>query len=73
MPPAHIRVADPYEEENEEKQYLSDHDTKEGFSGRQFLPDEIAHSCFYQPIERGQERELKKNLEYYNKLRALKR
>ena len=73
LPPAHIRVADPYEEEKEEKQYLSDHDTKEGFSGRQFLPDEIAQSCFYQPIERGQERELKKNLEYYNKLRVLKR
>ena len=73
LPPEHIRATDPSEKVNVENKYFSDHDTKEGFSGQQFLPDELTQLYFYQPIERGQERELKKNLDYFNKLRGVKR
>jgi len=53
------------------KEYQYDHDTPQGFSGAEYFPDEVGRHTFYKPIERGFEREMKKRLEYFSKLRTL--
>ncbi|MNG41057.1 hypothetical protein D3C84_1299890 [compost metagenome] len=52
--------------------YIYDHDTPEGFSGQEYFPDKIGRQAFYQPVERGFERELAKRLDYFSRLRAKK-
>jgi putative ATPase len=52
------------------KGYTYDHDTPEGFSGDDYWPEEMEPQTFYTPVERGFEREVKKRLEYWDKLRA---
>jgi putative ATPase len=49
--------------------YQYDHATQAGFSGQNYFPDGIARRNFYGPSERGFEREIKKRLEYWQKLR----
>jgi putative ATPase len=49
--------------------YAYDHDTAEGFSGQNYFPDEMPRRQFYDPPERGFEREIRKRLEYWAKLR----
>lgn len=50
--------------------YEYDHDAPEGFSGQNYFPDEIGQRPqFYDPPERGFERELKKRLAYWDGLR----
>ncbi|KAB2832099.1 MAG: replication-associated recombination protein A, partial [Caedimonadaceae bacterium] len=49
--------------------YIYDHDTPEGFSGQNYFPEEISRKVFYQPVERGFEREVQKRLTYWKKLR----
>lgn len=52
------------------KGYVYDHDTPEGFSGQNYFPDELSERPhFYQPTERGFEREIMKRLSYWQKLR----
>ena len=43
--------------------------TEEGFSGQNYFPDGVARREFYRPTERGFEREIKKRLDYWDKLR----
>lgn len=50
--------------------YIYDHDTLNCFSGQEFFPEELGRKKFYQPNERGFERELKKRLKYWEDLRA---
>ena len=50
--------------------YEYDHDTAEGFSGQDYFPDEMTRRQFYDPPERGFEREIRKRLEYWQKLRG---
>lgn len=52
------------------KGYIYDHDTPDGISGQNYFPDQFAKTAFYQPVERGFEREMKKRVEYFNKFRA---
>jgi putative ATPase len=52
--------------------YIYDHDTPEGFSGQQYFPEKIGRKEFYHPVERGFEREIKKRLDYFARLRAAK-
>jgi putative ATPase len=52
------------------KGYTYDHDTPEGFSGDDYWPDDMEPQTFYVPVERGFEREVKKRLEYWAKLRG---
>ena len=54
------------------KRYNYDHDTAEGFSGQNYFPDGMARQRFYQPVERGFEREILKRIEYWDRLRARK-
>ncbi len=52
--------------------YAYDHDTAEGFSGQNYFPDGMPRREFYQPVERGFEREIKKRQEYWARLRERK-
>jgi putative ATPase len=49
--------------------YVYDHATEEGFSGQNYFPDGVERRNFYRPGERGFEREIKKRLDYWDKLR----
>ncbi len=50
--------------------YAYDHDAEDGFSGQNYFPDGMERPRLYDPPERGFERELRKRLEYFKKLRA---
>ncbi|WP_299667553.1 replication-associated recombination protein A [uncultured Ruegeria sp.] len=50
--------------------YAYDHDAEDGFSGQNYFPDDMDRPTLYQPVERGFERDLKKRLEYFAKLRS---
>ena len=50
--------------------YIYDHDTPEGFSGQDYFPTEMGRKQFYDPPERGFEREIRKRLDYWANLRA---
>ncbi len=49
--------------------YQYDPETKHGFSGANYFPQGVERQTFYTPIDRGFEREIKKRLAYWNKLR----
>jgi putative ATPase len=49
--------------------YVYDHATEEGFSGQNYFPEGTARRNFYRPSERGFEREVKKRLDYWDRLR----
>jgi len=55
------------------KGYEYDHNAADGFSGQNYFPDGMAREEFYQPVERGFEREIVKRLDYWKKLRDKKR
>ena len=71
MPPAHILNAPTrlMKDIGYGRDYNYDHDTAEGFSGQNYFPDAMPRQRFYAPVERGFERELKKRIEYWDKLR----
>jgi putative ATPase len=50
--------------------YAYDHDAEDGFSGQNYFPDGMARPDLYQPVERGFERDLKKRLDYFARLRS---
>ena len=54
------------------KGYVYDHDTPEGFSGQNYFPDAMPRQRFYNPPERGFEREILRRLQYWDRLRAEK-
>lgn len=74
MPPAHILNAPTklMKEIGYGTGYEYDHDTAEGFSGQNYFPDGMARREFYQPVDRGFEREIRKRLDYWQKLRNAK-
>ena len=53
--------------------YVYDHDTAEGFSGLDYFPEDVGRHSLYRPVERGFEREIRKRLDYWAKLRARRR
>ncbi len=71
-PPKHILNAPTslMEEQGYGAGYAYDHDAQDGFSGQNYFPDDVPRPGFYQPVERGFERDLKKRLAYFGKLRA---
>jgi putative ATPase len=71
MPPKHILNAPTklMKEEGYGTGYQYDHDTKDGFSGQNYFPEEMDRHKIYNPKERGFEREIIKRLEYWEKLR----
>jgi putative ATPase len=74
MPPAHILNAPTklMKDLGYGKDYAYDHDSEDGFSGQNYFPDGMARRNFYDPPERGFERDIRKRLDYWAKLRARK-
>lgn len=72
MPPAHILNAPTrlMQEQGYGAGYEYDHDAPDGFSGQNYFPDGVKRPVLYAPPERGFERELKKRVEYFARLRA---
>ena len=52
--------------------YEYDPDCEDGFSGANYFPDGMHRVKLYYPVDRGYEREIKKRIEYFDKLRAEK-
>lgn len=71
LPPKHILNAPTrlMKDEGYGRGYAYDHDEEDAFSGQNYFPDQLERRTFYQPVERGFEREIKKRLEYWAKLR----
>jgi putative ATPase len=71
LPPKHILNAPTALMKNEGygRGYSYDHDEEEAFSGQNYFPDALPRQQFYNPPERGFEREIKKRLDYWEKLR----
>ncbi|MBO5695597.1 MAG: replication-associated recombination protein A, partial [Lentisphaeria bacterium] len=73
-PPMHILNAPTklMKELGYNKGYQYDPDTEDGFSGQDYFPEGMGRKTFYQPVERGFEREIQRRLDYWNKLRREK-
>jgi putative ATPase len=50
--------------------YEYDHETEHAFSGQNYFPEGMERARFYEPQDRGFERELARRLEHWAKLRA---
>ncbi|TCT00943.1 replication-associated recombination protein A [Aquabacter spiritensis] len=72
MPPKHILNAPTrlMKTEGYGAGYRYDHDEPDAFSGQNYFPEPLGRPSFYRPVERGFEREVKKRMEYWAKLRA---
>lgn len=70
-PPKHILNAPTrlMEEQGYGAGYAYDHDAEDGFSGQNYFPDGVKRPVLYAPVERGFERDLKKRVEWFTKLR----
>jgi len=75
LPPKHILNAPTnlMKDEGYSAGYEYDHDTTEGFSGQDYFPEALGRQTFYDPPERGFEREIRKRLDYWAKLRSGKK
>jgi putative ATPase len=71
LPPKHILNAPTklMKDENYGRGYAYDHDQEEAFSGQNYFPEQMERKKFYDPPDRGFEREIRKRLEYWAKLR----
>jgi len=71
LPPKHILNAPTklMQSEGYGRGYTYDHDQEEAFSGQNYFPDALPRQQFYNPPERGFEREVHKRLDYWAKLR----
>ena len=74
VPPKHILNAPTnlMKEEGYGRGYAYDHDAEDAFSGQNYFPDALPRQQFYNPPERGFEREIKKRLDYWARLRREK-
>jgi putative ATPase len=74
MPPKHILNAPTKLMKNlgYSDGYEYDHDAEGAFSGQDYFPDEMEREVFYNPPERGFEREIRKRLDYWAKMREKK-
>jgi len=74
MPPAHILNAPTklMKSLGYGRGYEYDHSVEDSFSGQNYFPDEMARESYYEPKDTGFEREIRKRMEYWAKLRAAK-
>jgi putative ATPase len=75
VPPKHILNAPTnlMKDEGYSAGYEYDHDAEEAFSGQDYFPEKLGRQEFYRPVERGFEREIKKRMDYWAKLRSQKK
>ena len=52
--------------------YIYDHDAPNQFSGQNYFPKDLEGSIYYNPLEKGFEREMKKRMAYWGNLKAKK-
>ena len=71
LPPKHILNAPTklMKTEGYGRGYEYDHNAPEAFSGQDYFPDELGRQSFYNPADRGFEREIRKRLDYWAKRR----
>src|SRR6201987_1702463 len=71
LPPKHILNAPTrlMQQEGYGAGYDYDHDAPDAFSGQDYFPEALGRRQFYDPPERGFEREIRKRLDYWAKLR----
>jgi putative ATPase len=71
LPPKHILNAPTglMKSEGYGADYQYDHDAPEAFSGQDYFPEALGRRQFYDPPERGFEREIRKRLDYWAKRR----
>jgi len=71
LPPKHILNAPTglMKSEGYGAGYDYDHDAPDAFSGQDYLPEGLGRQTFYDPPDRGFEREIRKRLDYWAKLR----
>lgn len=74
LPPKHILNSPTrlMQEEGYGEGYQYDHDMPDGFSGQDYFPEALGRRTFYDPPDRGFEREIRKRLDYWAKLRREK-
>ncbi len=74
MPPKHILNAPTklMKELGYKDGYIYDQDLEDGFSGQNYFPEEMGRRRFYNPVDRGFEREIRKRIDYFDKLRKEK-
>jgi len=72
LPPKHILNAPTklMKAEDYGAGYRYDHDMPDAFSGQNYFPEALGRQTFYDPPERGFEREIRKRLDYWARLRA---
>jgi len=72
LPPKHILNAPTkfMKSEGYGDGYAYDHDAPDAFSGQDYFPEEMGRQTFYEPPDRGFERELRKRLAWWSGLRA---
>ena len=71
LPPKHILNAPTklMKDEDYGAGYRYDRDEPEAFSGQDYFPEEMGRQSFYDPPDRGFEREIRKRLDYWARLR----
>jgi putative ATPase len=71
LPPKHILNAPTnlMKQEGYGRGYAYDHEAEEAFSGQNYFPESLPRQQFYDPPDRGFEREIRKRLDYWAKLR----
>jgi putative ATPase len=71
LPPRHILNAPTklMKAEGYSEGYLYDHDQPDAFSGQDYFPEGMGRKTFYDPPERGFERDLRKRLDFWSRLR----
>jgi putative ATPase len=72
LPPKHILNAPTrlMRSEGYGENYRYDHDSPDAFSGQDYFPERLGRKKFYDPTERGFEREISRRLAHWAKLRA---
>ena len=75
LPPKHILNAPTrlMQAEGYGEGYDYDHNAPDAFSGQDYFPEQLGRQTFYDPPERGIEREIRKRMEYWAKLRKERR
>jgi putative ATPase len=71
VPPKHILNAPTklMKDEDYGSGYRYDHDEPDAFSGQNYFPEKLGRQSFYDPPERGFERDIRKRLEFWSNLR----
>jgi putative ATPase len=71
LPPRHILNAPTklMKAEGYSEGYLYDHDQPDAFSGQDYFPETMGRRTFYDPPERGFERDIRKRLDFWSRLR----